>query len=313
MARSSDIIALAKAGLSNNREHLINVCRCIIANEKRSSSLKESLDAIVRKYNKTPLDSNVVPSSLEKLILQQAPSLSLDEIILPEDVKLSLAQFFKEHENNALLGDLELDLPHKLLLSGPPGNGKTVLAAGIAQSLDLPFLVLDYSSVISSYLGNTGGNIANIFRTISNIPCVLFIDEMDTVLSERSGATGRTDVAETSRIVTTLLLEIDKLPSNVILIGATNHTEMLDRAVVRRFEHHWVLPLPEDDVAHQWIKTFSTRYPMIPILEHKEEILKEVDKWCISDIERHTLAWCRQWVVDNKDDIIKSKPELVVA
>ena len=118
---------------------------------------------------------------------------------------------------------------------------------------------------------------------------------METLLTER--ARDRGDVGEIARVTSSLLLEIDRLPNHVVLIGATNHDEMLDRAVVRRFDHHWSLPAPAGAAVDRWFGRFAQRYPSIPLPEYKDEVLRDTVGHSLADIERSVLAWCRAWVV----------------
>ena len=108
---------------------------------------------------------------------------------------------------------------------------------------------------------------------------------------------GRDDVGEISRVVSTMLVEIDRLPDSVILIGATNHEEMLDRAVLRRFDHRWELPPPDAAAVSAWLERFAARYPGLPILDQMPR--SDIRGRSFSDLEREVLMWCRKWVVSN--------------
>jgi len=298
MARANDILSLARWALKGDREQALLACKAIISNEKPESSLRRSLRRLLEQPSSSGIiQTDELPPAIKNLVLQIAPKLPLSDVMLPKVVMFELEQFIKEREHVEAFKYAGLTAPHRILLSGPPGNGKTALAGAIASTLDLPFFVLDYSKSVGSHLGETGGNLAKVFRSLSTTPCVLFIDEMEAVLTERNG--GKDDVGEMARVVSSLLLEIDRLPDEVVLIGATNHSEMLDRAVVRRFEHHWELPAPSSNSLDVWLERFAVRHPTIPVQEHKADLLSDKDGWSFSDIERSTLAWCRRWVVDN--------------
>lgn len=291
MATAEHIVSIATAALDNDRDRVLSTCRQIIACEKPQSRLRSRLERILQQS----AVNGDIPADLKGLVMQMAPRLSLSDVLLSEKISEEVKRFLVERKHVDVLKSAGLKSPHRILLSGPPGNGKTALAGAIANALGLPFLVLDYSNIMSSYMGGTGGNLAKVFRAFSSTPTVLFVDEMETVLTERGRV--KDDVGEIARVVSLLLLEIDRLPDYVVLIGATNHIEMLDRAVVRRFEHHWELPPPDSGMLVKWLKRFAKRYPMMPLLENEESLLNGVDGWSFSDVEREVIAWCRRWVV----------------
>lgn len=303
MTTANNVYALASAALAGNRERVVSMCRIIAANERNTSALKQDIEKLL---NRIPNQSSeLVPADLRGLVMHVAPSLSLENVVLPAGVRSELDAFLEERTHADLIRSAGLNAPSRLLLSGPPGNGKTTLAGAIAGHLGIPFFVVDFSAVLSSYMGETGGKLAKLFRGVSTQPCVLFIDEMDTVLSERANPRG-TDVGEISRVVSTLLLEIDRLPDNVVLIGATNHAEMLDRAVVRRFEHHWQLPALDRDGLRNWLHAFARRVPSVPVIGQAEMLLQEADGVSVSELERRAEAWCRRWIVRNGVEVTTS-------
>lgn len=298
MARANDVLALVSWALKGDIDRVRQACKVIVANEKPESALRQSMSRLLQQPTASGVIlSDLLPPDIKNLVIQIAPKLPLSEVMLPREVEVELVQFIKEREHADVLRSAGLDAPHRILLSGPPGNGKTALAGAIATTLDKPFFVLDYSKAMGSHLGETGRNLAKIFRSLATTPCVLFIDEMETVLAERNG--GRDDVGEMARVVSAILLEIDRLPVEVVLIGATNHCEMLDRAVVRRFEHHWKLPAPTCESLEAWLDHFAERYPSVPVKKHKTTLIGGKEGWSFSDIERSTMAWCRQWIIEN--------------
>jgi SpoVK/Ycf46/Vps4 family AAA+-type ATPase len=128
-----------------------------------------------------------------------------------------------------------------VLFTGPPGVGKTLAARHLAVELNVPLLVLDLASVISSFLGRTGGNIKQAFDYAKRRPCILFLDELDAVAKRRDDDG---DVGELKRLVTVLLQEIDLWTPDSLLVAATNHSSLLDPAVWRRFDRTIEFPRP---------------------------------------------------------------------
>lgn len=120
-----------------------------------------------------------------------------------------------------------------VLMSGPPGVGKTMTAGWLAQQLELPLYTLDLASVMSSFLGKTGANVRSVLNHAQERPCVLLLDEFDSIAKRRDDDT---DVGELKRLVTVILQTIDDWTPTSLLVAATNHGELLDPAVWRRFD-----------------------------------------------------------------------------
>ena len=141
-----------------------------------------------------------------------------------------------------------------LLLYGPPGCGKTLLARYAAYELKLPLYLVRLDGIISSYLGSTAKNIRAVLEFASRTPCVLFLDEFDAIAKLRDD---QQELGELKRVVNSFLQNLDSLSSEVVLIAATNHEQLLDPAVWRRFQYHLYLGLPEFEQREQFWKMFS--------------------------------------------------------
>lgn len=128
-----------------------------------------------------------------------------------------------------------------VLMSGPPGVGKTMTASWLAHELNLPLYTLDLASVMSSYLGRTGANVRAVLTHAQQEPCVLLLDEFDAIAKRRNDDA---DVGELKRLVTVILQAIDDWTPDSLLVAATNHGELLDPAVWRRFDLVVPFPLP---------------------------------------------------------------------
>lgn len=167
-----------------------------------------------------------------------------EQVVLNASVKSKIEDLFKEWDDIERLTKHNLFPTNKLLFYGPPGTGKTLLANAIANHLDFPLVLVRLDELVSSFLGETGKNIREIFEMASNEPVVLFIDEIDTVAKFRSD---EKELGELKRIVTVLLQHIDFFPQTSLIIGATNHDEILDKAIWRRFPLKIRLDLPDDE------------------------------------------------------------------
>lgn len=161
--------------------------------------------------------------------------------VLAPTVKAQVEQLRDEHQNLERLAKSGLTPSRTGLFTGPPGVGKTLAARWLADELKRPLMILDLSSVMSSYLGRTGSNIRRVLDYAKSGPSVLLLDELDTVAKRRDDAA---EVGELKRLVTVLLQEIDDWPSTSLLLAATNHADLLDPAVWRRFDLVVDFPLP---------------------------------------------------------------------
>lgn len=162
-----------------------------------------------------------------------------DPVVLPEgfmrsrEIKGPLDLIVGEFKHVKKLSDFGISPTSKVLFTGPPGVGKTVAARYLASKLKLPLVVLDLASVVSSFLGRTGSNIKKALEYASSRPCVLLLDEIDSIAKKRDDIS---DVGEIKRLVTVVLQELDLWQSKGVLIAATNHYHLLDPAVQRRFD-----------------------------------------------------------------------------
>jgi hypothetical protein len=148
---------------------------------------------------------------------------------------------------------------NRLLIYGPPGTGKTTLAARVASELSLPLIVSRSDALVSSLLGQTSRNIRSIFEFAESSPCVLLLDEFDALAKDRADSR---EIGELQRVVIALLQNIDALDASTIVIAATNHPELLDPAVWRRFDYLVRVDLPSArDRQQMWTAYLQDQVP----------------------------------------------------
>jgi AAA+ superfamily predicted ATPase len=247
MARSDLLINLVRTGSAGDLGGFKRTVDAIVAEEraKQHNVVADQLERAraVGETSLTPLNRPVSEASqrAKDFIVEIKPQRKLDELILPQLARISIDQLVEEQARASVLRSHSVEPRHRILLIGPPGNGKTSLAEAVAESLSVPMFVVRYEGMIGSYLGETAGRLRRVFEYARTTPCVLFFDEFDAVGKER-GDTHET--GEIKRVVTTLLMQIDDLPSYVVVIAATNHAELLDKAVWRRFQLRVTLPSP---------------------------------------------------------------------
>lgn len=156
----------------------------------------------------------------------------------------ALERLIAERRLRDLLAEKDLVPTRTALFVGAPGQGKTLAARWTAWKLGLPLHVVNLASIVSSYLGRTGANLQELMTASSQMPCVLLLDELDCLAKRRGDAS---DVGEMSRLVTVLLQQLDAWSNQSLLIAATNHPDLLDPAIWRRFEVVVEFPAPTDD------------------------------------------------------------------
>ncbi|MFO8007317.1 MAG: ATP-binding protein [Candidatus Brocadiia bacterium] len=161
--------------------------------------------------------------------------------IWPAEVSAALDQFVAEREQEHRLLEAGVTASNTILMTGPPGTGKTLAARWLAREIGRPLLTLDLTAVMSSFLGKTGMNTRHVLDYAKGTPSVLLLDEFDAIAKRRDD---EAEIGELKRLVTVLLQEIDDWPPSGILVAATNHSELLDPAVWRRFDLVVQFPLP---------------------------------------------------------------------
>lgn len=164
------------------------------------------------------------------------------DIILSKSNSEKLDSFILSYKNADKLNSLGVGVSNTLLLYGPPGCGKTKCAYYIAKELKLPLIVARLDSLISSYLGTTAKNIRTLFEFVQKTPCVLFLDEFDAIAKARDDSN---ELGELKRVVNSLLQNVDAMSKDSLLLAATNHENLLDDAVWRRFDYKLKIELPD--------------------------------------------------------------------
>ncbi|MBE7490964.1 MAG: ATP-binding protein [Planctomycetes bacterium] len=258
MARSDLIVKLVRAGVARDDERFRRAVEALIVEEEArqhhtvAKQLAEALST--QGPSVAQLTAPKLPST--GLVFERAPRRTLSELVLPKTTRQAVQELVEEQHRGDLLRNHGLEPRHRLVLVGPPGNGKTTLAEAIADALLVPLLMVRYDAIISSFLGETAVRLRQLFDQVRTRPCVLFFDEFDALGKERGD---EHETGEIKRVVNTLLMQIDDLPSHVVVVAATNHPELLDRAAWRRFQLRLELPSPTQAQLAHWFQTLSDR------------------------------------------------------
>ena len=248
-----DIVHLARVALSGrNQDVQLLLHRLAKAYRETAPDLAAQVTALLReapsrasplrRKSETALPVDV-DTRFQLLRVEEHPTLD-HEPVFSEDIATNLHRLVGERTHLDALFEQNLQPTKSALFTGPPGVGKTMAARWVAKSLGRPLLVLDLAAVMSSFLGRTGTNLRHVLDYAKSLDCVLLLDELDAVAKRRDD---QSEIGELKRLVTVLIQEIDDWPSSGLLLAATNHAELLDPAIWRRFEMVTEFPLPDPD------------------------------------------------------------------
>lgn len=260
MARADLLLELVRAGARGEQALFRKALEALIA-EERGKQHHILADRLAGYLNQTELAKPVSTPAFRNgltthLFHEINPTRRIEDLVLSDVVTTACKEIIEEQNRSDLLRAHNLEPRHRVLLAGPPGNGKTSLAEVLATELAVPLLAVRYEAVIASYLGETAVRLSRLFDQVRTRRCVLFFDEFDVVGKERGDIH---ETGEIKRVVSSLLLQVDALPSYVVVVTATNHPELLDRAVWRRFQLRLELPLPTSTQTEEWFRRFEER------------------------------------------------------
>jgi SpoVK/Ycf46/Vps4 family AAA+-type ATPase len=269
MTTSRHIVALLQSHLSGDEERFLSIATQLAAHEARqghgklAQELRELIDsakgktATVGRRGVGPVPLAQPKGELSGFLAARYSDLRLSSMVLTPELHDRLARVLKEQRQQERLRARALTPRRKLLLVGPPGSGKTMTAAAIAGELKLPLFTVLYDGLIGKLLGETAARLRLVFDAIALQRGVYFFDEFDAIGTQRSGPN---DVGEIRRILNSFLqfLENDDGPS--LIIAATNHPELLDKALARRFDDVIVYALPNAEVARGILEARLAQY-----------------------------------------------------
>jgi SpoVK/Ycf46/Vps4 family AAA+-type ATPase len=302
MARADILLSIIQSATNGDMVSFRKAVECLVAEEREkkhhvlADRLNKSLNAKNGKF------TGVRPNGeASDLIFEMNPQKTFEDLILDDQIVKICLELVEEQHRSDLLRSYGLEPRNKILLAGPPGNGKTSLAEAVASKLMYPLFMIRYENLIGSYLGETASRLKKVFNYVKTRNCVLFFDEFDTIGKERGDSK---ETGEIKRVVSSLLLQMDSLPSYVVVITASNHPELLDRAVWRRFQLRLELNPPGMDQVDSFINLITKRTG-ISFNHSKAQLSKNLKGYGYSEIEEFCTDVIRQAILTDKQSDTK--------
>lgn len=297
VARADLLLKLVEAGSRGDRALFRQAAEAIISEERKKDHpvLADRLTASLLDRDADQTLPGRFDAEAHGFFHISTPRQRLPDLCLTEAVSSAARELIEEQQRAALLRSYNIDPRHRVLLTGPPGNGKTSLAEALAYELALPLLTVRYDRVIGSYLGETTLRIGKLFEFVRTREVVLFFDEFDAIAKERGDPH---DTGEVKRIVSSLLLEIDSLPAHVVVVTATNHPELLDRAVWRRFQVRISLELPTPTQRKHFLEETLNVYQSAQDIS-TDALSRELAGMSFAELEEFSLDVRRRFILSD--------------
>jgi SpoVK/Ycf46/Vps4 family AAA+-type ATPase len=268
MTTARHIVTLLKSHIAGDEDRFLATAMQLAAHEARqghgklAQELKELVDAAKSKVPTIHRVSGPVPLAQPKgelagLLSARYPETRLPDMIVPDQIRTRLERVLTEQRQQEQLRNHGLRARRKLLLIGPPGSGKTMTAAALAGELHLPLMTVVLDGLITKFMGETASKLRLVFDAMQATRGVYFFDEFDAIGARRGE---RNDVGEIRRVLNSFLQFLEQDESLGLVIAATNHPELLDRALFRRFDDVIEYSLPDVALTEQLLRARLDRF-----------------------------------------------------
>lgn len=270
-------------------------------NKTLAKSLRRTLDALIdeNRAQKPRALAPLIPfpDAAAELVEPIEPTRTKNDVILSAENARVFERLLKEYRRADEIRRNGLPVRSRLLFCGPPGTGKTLAAEVFAGELKLPLFVVKLDRLISSFLGETAGNVRRVFEFARKQPCVVFLDEFDALARARDDTS---EHSELRRVVNSLLIFIERIQPNGFLIAATNLDASIDTAIWRRFDEVIWFDMPKRaDIVRLLKRRFrNVRAAFDPSLEADAFV-----GFSFADIDRACLEAIKAPIIDRREAV----------
>ncbi len=308
MASADQLKALLQSHIEGDESQFYSIAMQLAAHEAKvghgrlAKELRELIDKAKSQRGRLQAIPLTKPrGGLSGLLSVDYPKLRLNDMVLSRSIGDRLKRLIKEHSQIRKIRIHGLSPRKKLLLVGPPGTGKTLTASVLAGELGLPLFVVRLDSLMTKYMGETAGKLRLIFDAIQQTRGVYLFDEFDSIGSQRGMGN---DVGEIRRVLNSFLQMVEQDDSDSLLIAATNHPELLDRALFRRFDDVIEYHLPDQKETIATLKSRLVAFKTGRIAWTK--IARQAEGLSYGDLTRACEDAIKDIIIHNRDKVMQT-------
>ncbi|MFN7567670.1 MAG: ATP-binding protein [Microcystis wesenbergii Mw_QC_S_20081001_S30D] len=309
MSTARHILALLKSHVEGEEQQFYSAALQMAAHEARqghgklAQEIRELIDQAKASKSVIEKKSDPIPlvqpkGDLANLVSVRYPDTRLSDMILTSDLEFRLKRVLTEQRQGKRLREHNLMPRRKLLLVGPPGSGKTMTAEALAGELKLPLFTTLYDSLMGKYMGETASRLKLIFEAMTITKGVYFFDEFDAIGTQRHNSN---DVGEIRRILNSFLMFLEQEQGDSLILAATNHPQLLDKALFRRFDDVIEYQLPDAAIIRELIESRLISFE----IDWKDwsNILNQANGLAQAEIVRATDDAAKQAVLSNSQKV----------
>lgn len=309
MSTARHILALLKSHVEGEEQQFYSAALQMAAHEARqghgklAQEIRELIDQAKASKSVIEKKSDPIPlvqpkGDLANLVSVRYPDIRLSDMILTSDLEFRLKRVLTEQRQGKRLREHNLMPRRKLLLVGPPGSGKTMTAEALAGELKLPLFTTLYDSLMAKYMGETASSLKVIFEAMTITKGVYFFDEFDAIGTQRHNSN---DVGEIRRILNSFLMFLEQEQGDSLILAATNHPQLLDKALFRRFDDVIEYQLPDAAIIRELIESRLISFE----IDWKDwsNILNQANGLAQAEIVRATDDAAKQAVLSNSQKV----------